>query len=78
MTIEFTGFEFENASLALQHVNASGRGVAISAVAGVSGCFVVERAEADRLAAAGIEFAYLFDHQMPDGSFRIVSVPVND
>ena len=77
MTIEFTGIEFENASLALQHANASGHGVAISAVAGLNGCFVVEQAEADRLAAAGVEFAYLIDHEMPDGEFRIMTIPVN-
>ncbi|HJZ93289.1 MAG TPA: hypothetical protein VKE40_20605 [Gemmataceae bacterium] len=34
---------------------------------------VVTKAEADRMAAAGIAFAYLCDH---DG--RIVTVPVND
>lgn len=39
--------------------------------------FVVARREADRLAEAGIEFAYLCDHEMPDGMFRILTVPVN-
>jgi hypothetical protein len=38
---------------------------------------VVARDEADRLAAAGVEFAYLCDHEMPDGEHRIVTVPVN-
>jgi hypothetical protein len=30
--------------------------------------FVMEKDEAERLAAAGVGFAYLFDHEMPDGS----------
>ena len=76
-TIEFAGIEFETASEAIQHVNASGRGVAITGVAGANGSFVVEQAEADRLAAAGVEFAYLIDHEMPDGTFRVLTVPVN-
>jgi hypothetical protein len=33
--------------------------------------------DADRLEAAFVEFAYLHDHEMPDGSHRIVTVPVN-
>ena len=76
-TIEFTGIKFESAGEGLQHVNASGRGVAVSAVGGRNGCFVLEQAEADRLTAAGVEFAYLFDHEMPDGEFRIMTIPVN-
>ena len=31
----------------------------------------------DRLDEAGVSFAYLFNHEMPDGSYRIVTVPVN-
>ena len=27
------------------------------------------------LAAAGVEFAYLCDHEMPDGTHRIITVP---
>jgi len=38
---------------------------------------VVPQSDCDRLAASGVEFAYLFDHEMPDGSYRIVTVPVN-
>ena len=40
-------------------------------------CFVVDQSEADRLAAAGVEFAYLCDHELPDGTSRIVTIPVN-
>jgi hypothetical protein len=74
MSIEFTGIEMGSDDEAIQYADAGG-GVAIS-VAG--GSFVVTRAEAERLAEAGVEFAYLCDHEMPDGSHRIVTVPVND
>ncbi len=33
--------------------------------------------EADRPEPEGVEFAYVCDHQMPDGSYRMVAVPVN-
>lgn len=72
--ITFKADEFPCAGEAIQHVNASGRGVAIL-LGGTP--YVVEQAEADRLAAAGVEFAYLIDHEMPDGTFRIMTVPVN-
>ncbi len=38
----------------------------------------MRKEEAERLETAGVEFAYLFDHEMPDGTFRIITVPVND
>jgi len=74
MTIEFKAIEFETAHEAIQWTEADGRGVAVL-VDGKN--LVVDRAEADRLAAAGVEFAYLCDHEMPDGEHRIVTVPVN-
>ncbi len=74
MTIEFKAIEFETASEAIQWTEADGRGKAVR-LDGKN--YVIEEAEADRLAAAGVEFAYLCDHQMPDGTFRIVTVPVN-
>jgi hypothetical protein len=73
-TIEFQGVEFDTAGEAIQHTYASGCGVAIC-VDGRN--LVVEQAEADRLAAAGVEFAYLCDYELPDGSRRVVTVPVN-
>lgn len=82
-TIEFKAIEFETAHEAIQWTEADlpvrctqtgGRGVAVL-VDGKN--FVVDRAEADRLAAAGVEFAYLCDHEMPDGEHRIITVPVN-
>jgi hypothetical protein len=74
MTIQLKAIEFDNAHEAIQWTDASGRGQAIT----VGGRYlVVEPSEADRLARAGVEFAYLHDHELPDGSHRIVTVPVN-
>ena len=73
MTIEFKAIEFESAHEAIQWTEASGKGVAIL----LDGPRVVEQKDVDRLAAAGVEFAYLHDHEMPDGTHRIVTVPVN-
>jgi hypothetical protein len=75
MTIEIKGIECENADDALGWIDASGRGVAISIGGKV---LVVDQAEADRIAAMGVFFAYLCDHEMPDGTQRIMTVPVND
>ncbi len=74
MTIEFKAIEFKTAGEAIQWTEADGRGKAVR-LDGKN--YVMEEAEADRLAAAGVEFAYLCDHEMPDGTFRIVTVPVN-
>ena len=74
MTINFKALELESASEAIQHVNASGEGVAIT-LHGKS--MVVRHEDAHRLETQGVEFAYLCDHEMPDGSWRIMTVPVN-
>lgn len=74
-TIEFHAIEFEDAGHALQHTEASGSGRAIRC----GGKYlVVEESEAERIEAAGVEFALLADHEMPDGTFRIMTIPVND
>jgi hypothetical protein len=70
----FNAYEFPNGSEALQHVDASGRGVAITLRRRP---MVVEQADADRLEAAGVEVAYLCDHEMSDGSWRVLTIPVN-
>lgn len=75
--IEIEGLPFEAVGEALQHVDASGRGVVVT-VEGIGGYLVVERAMADRLDEAGLLRAYYYDHELPDGTFRIMSVPVND
>jgi len=74
MTIEIRGIEFKSSIDAAEHATIEG-GVAIL----VEGRrLVVSRAEADRLGAAGVEFAYIHNHRMPDGTYRIVHVPIND
>lgn len=74
-TITHQTIEFDTAGEAIQYTDADDRGRAVR----LNGrnC-VVEEAEAVRLAAAGVEFAYLCDHEMPDGTHRIVTIPVND
>jgi hypothetical protein len=73
-TIQIKADEFPSADEAIQHTYASGRGEAIR----VEGKYlVVERAEARRLEAAGVEFAYLHVHDLPDGTERVVAVPIN-
>ncbi|MCG3127369.1 MAG: hypothetical protein CHACPFDD_02228 [Phycisphaerae bacterium] len=75
MTIEFTAIEFDNADEAIQHTYADPRdGVAVL-LGGKH--YVMQKTEAERLAAAGVEFAYLFDHDLPDGRNIIMTVPVN-
>jgi hypothetical protein len=73
-TIQFQGIKFGTAGEAIQWANASGKGVAIL----LDGPKVVDQEDADRLEATGVEFAYLCDHQMPDGTHRIVTIPVGD
>lgn len=72
--MEFIAIECESASEALQWADASGQGEAVE-IGGKP--MLVSQADLDRLAAAGVEFAYLCDHTMPDGSHRIFTVPVN-
>jgi hypothetical protein len=67
--------EFETAGEALQWACANGCGEAIL----VGGKYLVcDESEVERLAADGIEFAKLVDHEMPDGTSRIMTIPVND
>ena len=76
MRITFEAIEFDNAHEAIQHYYASGYGDDVILLGGKY--YLVKRAEAERIEAAGIEFAYVHDHEMPDGEHRIVTVPVND
>jgi hypothetical protein len=75
MTITIHGLRFDTVGDAIQHWYAGGRGTVISVG---NGYFVVEKSEAERIAAARVPFAYVFDHPMPDGTYRTVTVPVND
>ncbi len=75
MIIEYQAIEFETAGEAIQHMYADGCGEAVL----LGGKYLnVPKADCDRLEAAGVEFAYLHDHEMPNGSHRLVTVPVND
>ena len=74
MTIPIHASEFETAREAIQHAHTT-RGDKAILLHGRN--MVVSQQDADRLAAARIEFAYLFDHRMPDGTPRIMTVPVN-
>jgi hypothetical protein len=66
--------ECESMSDAIQHADASGFGEPILLEGRP---LVVPQADCHRLEAAGVEFAYLHYHDLPDGSFRLVTVPVN-
>lgn len=73
-TIEFKAIAFDTPCEAMQWADAEGR----DRVVRLNGCnYVMDEAEADRLASLGVEFAYMCDHRMPDGSYRIIHVPVN-
>ena len=62
--------EHPTAHEALQHLEVSGDDYAIL----VGGMYLsVKKAEVERIAAAGIEFAYLVDHHG-----KIMTIPVND
>ena len=73
-TVNIQAIECESMSDALQWADASGQGEAVL----LDGKpMVVPQEDCYRLEAAGVEFAYLGDIAMPDGSYRIVTVPVN-
>jgi len=68
--ITIRGTRHQNAHEAIQHLSVSSDNYAIS----VGGMYLtITKAEAERLEASGIPFAYLFDR---DG--RIMTVPVGD
>jgi hypothetical protein len=71
--ITFRAFEFATAHEAIQHANAEGG----EAVLIHGRNMVVDTATLDMLYAARTEFAHLCDHEMPDGTHRIITVPVD-
>lgn len=73
MHITFRGIEFDSACEAMQHADDTG-GKPITLA---NRFFAVSRAEADRLQDEGISFAILCDREMPDGTYRLVTIPVN-
>lgn len=86
MTIEFKAIECETAREAIRIV---GRARQIFADEWTRECgrcdaitfggkyYVAQQVEIDRLAAAGVQFAYICDHYLPDGERIIVTIPVN-
>ena len=72
-TIHFHAIEFDTAGDAIQHTEAAGG----EAILLDGRNFVMTNNEAVRVAAAGVEFAYLVQHEMPDGEYRIMTMPVN-
>lgn len=74
-TITFEAMEFPTASEAIQHYYASGYGDRIIRLNGHY--YLTKQEEAERLEITGVEFAYVCDHEMPDGRNVIVTVPVN-
>lgn len=72
MTIGFTAIEFKTAHEAIQWTEAGECGCAVL----LDGRhYVMERTEAERLAAAGVEFAYSHVHEV-HGKERIITVPI--
>jgi hypothetical protein len=76
VTFTFEGIELQSAGEALQHANADPR----YDTAILLNCrhYAVARTTAQHLAASGVQFAFLGEHEMPDGTWRIVTIPVND
>jgi len=75
MTIQIRAIECRTAREALDTASESGCGDAVL----LNGKhYAIFRAEAERLETAGVEFAYLHEITLEDGSRRIVTVPVND
>lgn len=71
-TIEINAIECESMHDAIQTADATGRGEPV--LCGGKPV-VVPQADLDRLEAAGVAFAHLYSRRMPDGSYRIVTVP---
>jgi hypothetical protein len=71
--IKFRADEFDNAHVAIQHADAEGG----EPVLIFGRHMVVDSATLDMLYNAGVEFAHLCDHEMPDGTHRIITVPVD-
>jgi hypothetical protein len=68
--ITIRGTEHPSAHEAIQHLDVSGDDHAILVD---NKYLTLKQAEAEKIATAGIEFAYLVDHQG-----KIMTIPVND
>jgi hypothetical protein len=78
MRIKIKGIECNDENDAMERIDADNPADRRRVISIGNKLLVLEPAEADRIAAMGIEFAYLFDHEMPDGTHRLITVPVND
>jgi len=74
MTIEFQATTFDSARDAISHVNDRG-GWAIL-LRGKH--YVVDDVTRHRLTSCGVQFAYICEAPRPDGTWCIVTIPVND
>jgi hypothetical protein len=78
MTLRIKGIECHDINDAMDRIDLDDPAERRRVISIGNKLLVVQPAEADRIAALGLEFAYLFDHVMPDGTHQILSVPVND
>jgi len=74
--ITFEGIELPTRAEAIQHANADPE--MDTAITLHGKCYAVPKFTAEHLESQGIAFAYLHDYEMPDGTHRIMTVPVND
>jgi len=74
--ITFEGIELPSASEAIQLANADPEMDTAITLHGKN--YAVPKLTAEHLESQGIAFAYLHDYEMPDGTHRIMTVPVND
>lgn len=73
MTIRFKGIECNDVWEAMQQADIEGG----KPIRLAGRYFVVVEQEAERLAADGVSFAFLSVHTLRDGTYRLVTVPVN-
>jgi hypothetical protein len=73
--LTINAIEFDHAWEALQHINADPRWDTAIILRGKH--YATHKADAEKLEMARVEFAYLHDVEMPDGSWRIMTIPVN-
>ena len=74
--ITFEGIELPTRAEAIQHANADPEMDTAITLHGKH--YAVPKFTAEHLESQGIAFAYLHEHEMPDGTHRIMTVPVND
>jgi len=74
--VAFEGVHLPTAAEALQHANADPEVDTPITLHGKY--YAVPKSTAEHLETEGLAFAYLQDHEMPDGKHEIMTVPVND